>query len=128
MGGNEHEILALLKDMFEISQGRGQSKHDGIYCTLRARNESCPHPEYSSCIAYGCPYLVFTRYGLVPLLEVLKEFKEMAESGDKKAASVLKQVLLPRYKNIINAIMRDTDMSQSDRNGIKSLMEDILHG
>lgn len=128
MSGNDHEVSVLLRDMFEISQGRGQSKHEGVYCTLRARNESCPHPEYSSCIAYGCPYLVFTRYGLVPLLEVLRDFKNMAESGDAKAASVLRQVLLPRYKNILNAVMRDADMSQADRQGIKLLMEDILHG
>lgn len=127
MDGDEQEVITLMKDMFEISQGRGMSKHEGVYCTLRARNEQCPHPAYTSCIAYGCPHLVFTRYGLMPLLEVLRDFKHNADAGDGKAAAVLRQFLFPRYKNILNTVMNEMNMNSQGRGGIKRLMEEVLY-
>lgn len=126
-GGNEKELTNLLKSMFEISQGRGAAMDEGVHCTLRARNELCVHPDYGSCIEHGCPYLVFTRYGYLPLLRVLKDYRDRGRNGDLKAFKVLQTVLFPRYRSIINRIIHEMNMSQAEKNGLKLLMEETLN-
>ena len=126
VAGNKKETLLILKNMYEISQGRGKGKDSGIHCILRVRDEVCCHPEYESCLANACPYLVFTRYGYAALIEVLKQFRDAALSGDKKAEAALKKVILPMYRDILNAFMNEMGISKEERLGMKRLMEENL--
>lgn len=126
--GDDKAVLSMLKAMFEISQNRGKGKDDGIYCLRRARKEACQHPECESCLASCCKDLVFTRYGYLPLLKILKKFKDQAANGNKRAREILYKVLIPRYQNILNTLMNTMNMTQEERNGLKLLLEEELHG
>lgn len=126
--GEKDTVLNMMKKMYEISQNRGQGKDKGIYCLRRAGKEICSHPDYESCLANGCPYLVFTKYGYRPLLRVLKGFKEEAVKGDKKAASILYKVLVPRYQDILNQLMKETAMDPEEKNSLKLMMKEELNG
>ena len=123
---NKGASLQLLKDMYEISQGRGASKDEGVHCVCRARGEVCKHPDYDSCLANACPYLVFTRYGYKALLEVISSYKSLADNGDKKAYSVLRDVIMPQFRDIINELMRDVHMPDTEREGLKLMMKEAL--
>ena len=90
--------------------------------------KSASHPDYESCLANGCPYLVFTRYGYRPLLQVLKDFKNEAVKGDKKAASILYKVLVPRYQDILNQLMKEKAMDPEERSSLKLMMKEELNG
>lgn len=125
--GNSETILQILTDMFELSQNRGKAKDDGVYCIARVRKEVCANPEYKSCLANACPYLIFTRYGYGPLVEVIRDYRLAANKGNAKAAHILKSIILPRYRDILNTLMREREMDQDDKNGMKKIMEDILH-
>ena len=125
--GKKEVVERAMLDMLEISQGRGKAKDDGLYCLKRARGEACIHPEYDSCLAGCCPYMVFTRAALIPLLEVLKSCMEKAKH-DPKEEAVLKKVMIPFYQDIINGLMRRTKMSKEDRLGIKKIVEEVLNG
>lgn len=128
MDGDETMALEMLKNMYEISQMKGKGKDTGIYCLKRAAGKACIYPEWNSCIANACPYLVFSRYGFMPLLKVLKEYQEKADNGNIKARSVLKEVLIPRYQKIINRIIKEFNLDQEERIGLKQLMTEVLHG
>lgn len=125
--GKKEAVEQTMLDMLEISQGRGKAKDEGLYCIKRARGEACPHPEYASCLAGCCPYMVFTRDALIPLLEVLKACMDKAKQ-DSKEEAVLKKVMIPFYQDIINGLMRQTNMAKEDRLGIKKNMEEVLYG
>ncbi|MBQ6856587.1 MAG: hypothetical protein IJO13_05745 [Lachnospiraceae bacterium] len=128
MNGDETMALEMLRNMYEISQMKGKGKDTGIYCLKRAAGKACIYPEWNSCIANACPYLVFSRYGFMPLLKVLKEYQEKADNGNIKARSVLKEVLIPRYQKIINRIIKEFNLDQEERIGLKQLMTEVLHG
>lgn len=125
---NDTAVLQMLKTMYEITQNRGQGKDHGVYCLLRAEKMACQHAEWDSCLANGCPYLVFTKIGYLPLLHILLNYQTEANKGNKKAKTVLQQVLIPRYQKIINQLMKDMNMSQEDRNGLKLIMRETLNG
>lgn len=126
--GNDTAVLQMLKTMYEITQNRGQGKDHGVYCLLRAKKMACQHAEWDSCLANGCPYLVFTKIGYLPLLHILLNYQTEANKGNKKAKTVLQQVFIPRYQKIINQLMKDMNMSKEDRNGLKLLMKETLNG
>lgn len=126
--GDEETVLRMLKVMFEISQSRGQGKDNGVYCLCRAGKQVCKHPEYESCLANCCHDLVFTRYGYLPLLKILKQFKDEAMNGNKKAQAVLYNVLIPRYQSILNRIMKETGMEPKEKEGLKLMMKEVLNG
>ena len=125
--GESDKVLQMLICMFEISQTRGKAKDEGCYCTLRALHMACEHPEYHSCIANGCRHTVLTRYGLRPSAQILLNYQDKAYAGDKKAEAVLKKILFPRYRLILNALMRDTGMTPEERKGIKLIIEEEQH-
>ena len=125
--GKKEVVDRIMLDMLEISQGRGKAKDLGLYCLKRARGEACLHPEYASCLAGCCPYMVFTRAALIPLLEVLQSCAEKAKR-DPKARAVLEKVMVPQYQDIINGLVRKTDMSKEDRLGIEKIIDEVLHG
>lgn len=127
-GGNDAAVLQILKSMYEITQNRGQGKDHGVYCLLRAEKMACQHAEWDSCLANGCPYLVFTKIGYLPLLRILLKYQTEANKGNKKAQTVLQQVLIPRYQKILNQLMKDMNMSKEDRNGLKMIMRETLNG
>ena len=121
--GNTSESLELLQNMLVISQQRGKGKDDGIYCLNRVRGKACPFPEFESCFICCCEELVFTRYGLLPLINVLNDFYTQSLTGDKKAMAILHDILIPRYQNILNQLLETSSLSQQERIGIKRLIE-----
>ena len=127
-GGNDAAVLQMLKSMYEITQNRGQGKDHGVYCLLRAEKMACQHAEWDSCLANCCPYLVFTKIGYLPLLHILLDYQADANKGNKKAQTVLQQVLIPRYQKILNQLMKDINMPKEDRNGLKLIMRETLNG
>lgn len=124
--GETDSVIRVLKAMYEISQGRGLAKDEGIHCLRRAQGELCAYPEYGSCLSNACPYLVFTKLGFKTLLKVILQFKNAADRGDVKANSVLHHVIMPRFRDVINSFMRDVNMNQSDRNGMRKIMREML--
>lgn len=126
--GNDTAVVRMLKSMYEITQNRGQGKDQGVYCLLRSEKMACQHAEWDSCLANCCPYLVFTKIGYLPLLNILLQYQAEAIKGNKKVKNILQQVLIPRYQKIINQLMKDTDMPKEDRNGLRLLMEETLNG
>ena len=121
--GDTAEALRLLQNMLTISQQRGSGKDYGVYCLKRAGGEACIHPEYESCFVCCCEDLVFTRYGLLPLIDVLNDFYVKAETGDKKAEGILIDVLIPHFQNVINQLIAISALSKEERKGIKRLIE-----
>ena len=124
--GNEKEAISILQSMFAISQQRGKGKDNGIYCLLRSRKEACIYPSYKSCLVACCENLVFTKYGIIPLLNVLKDFNAQAVAGNKKAESILKKILIPRYQRIINELITISNMPDNEQNSLLLLMQRIL--
>ena len=123
---NTQQTMNLLKSMFEISQGCGKSKDDGVGCLMRSQGKVCPYAEFKSCIANACPYLVFTKYGFKALLEVLQEYMTESKNGNRKADAILKSIILPRFKDILNSFMNEQHMSHDDRQGLKLFMKNTL--
>ena len=124
--GDTAESLRLLHNMLTISQQRGSGKDHGVYCLKRAEGEACSYPEYESCFVCCCEDLVFTRYGLLPLIDILNDFYMKAQLGDKKSEGVLMNVLIPRYQAIINQLIANSVLSKDERQGIKRLIENKL--
>ena len=126
--GNDNAVLQMLKSMYEITQNRGKGKDHGVYCLLRAEEEACRHAEWESCLANCCPFLIFTKIGYLPLLQILLKYQSDAKKGNKKAKNILQQILIPRYQKILNQLMKDMDMSNEDKNGLKLIMKEMLNG
>ena len=124
--GQNKTSESILAAMFEISQLRGRAKDEGIGCLLRAQKQACIHPRYESCIKNGCPHLVFMQLGFLPLVRILSEYVAKVKTGDKKAESVLRNVLLPRFQNIISFIMETHQADRETRVELKHLMETEL--
>lgn len=126
--GLTDKAIMMLESMFEITQGRGKGKDTGIYCILRASGDVCKHPEYDSCLANACPYLVFTRFGYRALLEVIGEYVQAAAFGDMKMAVALKSVIMPRFRAIINVVMKDMHIPREERAALRFMMEEVIDG
>lgn len=126
MNGENEKVLDILKGMYEIAQGRGKAKDEGIHCICRARGNPCAYPEFDSCLANACPYLVFTRYGYKALLEVLRDYKTSADAGDNKKAVVLQTIIMPRFRDILNALMREVNMEKKERAGLQFMLQEAL--
>lgn len=124
--GDADNVLIMLKSMFEITQNRGQAKDPGVYCIRRALGKACKYPEYRQCIPNACDEIVFCKYGYIPLLKVIKEYIRKAKI-DRKADGILKQVIIPRYQQIINKLMRDMNMDQNERLQMKEIMQEVLN-
>lgn len=124
--GDNEKVVDILKGMYEITQGRAKAKDEGIHCLCRARGNPCAYPEFDSCLANTCPYLVFTKYGYKALLEVIRDYKICADAGDVKKGSVLQQIIMPRFRDIINALMREVHMEQNERKGLRLMLEEAL--
>ena len=120
-------VVKQLTGMFEISQNRGKGKDRGIYCTRRALGEACAYPEHDSCLANVCPYLVFTRNGFGALLDVFRGYLRREYEGDQKSAAVLRNVILPRFKSILNELIRDTHMTQNERQALRAIVKVVQY-
>lgn len=106
-GKEERETDKILTVLYEIGNGKGLAKDKGIFCIKRAVGEKCDNGRFSSCIANDCPYLVFTKYGIDSLLEVIfKYFQKYEETKNVKYFMVIKQIIIPKYKKIIENIMK----------------------
>lgn len=126
--GKKDAVLAILKSMYEISQNRGKGKDFGVYCLLRAEKKACTCPMHQSCLANGCRNLVFTKLGYLPLLKLLNDYQKKGKAGDLKAQMVLKQVLIPRYQEILNQLISEMDLNRQERSALVSLMKEELNG
>lgn len=124
--GDNEQVLNILKGMYEISQGRGKAKDEGIHCLCRAKGMPCAYPEFGSCLANTCPYLVFTRYGYKALLKTIREYKKAADEGNNKMDSVLQNVIMPRFRDILNSLMREVQMNREERQGLQKMLKGAL--
>lgn len=125
MASNKQAVKQRMKEMLEISQSRGKAKDTGLYCLKRARGEACLHPEYDSCLANVCPHMVFTSLAVIPLLQVIKSYKD-ASKNDPKMKAVLEQVILPHYEEIIEALFKETNMGKIDRLALNKFRDEVL--
>lgn len=124
--GDEKEVIKILKGMYEITQGRGQGKDEGIHCLCRAEGGICKFPEFDSCLANACPYLVFTRWGYKALLEIIVDYKKAADEGNIKMKAVLADVIIPRFQNILNELMREVNMNRTEKGGLRGMLQEAL--
>ena len=100
--GKKEKALRILQDMFEVAQGFGRAKEPGIFCKKRAVGEACTSPNYESCIANVCPYLIFTETGIKTLLSVMAEYRQKAKTtGHPKYKNILKKKIEPAYQDIL---------------------------
>ena len=118
----------MLNSMFEISQTRGKAKDTGVYCLKRSVGQICSYPEWKSCLANACPYLVFSRYGYLPLLQMLHEYQIKINEGDVKAKAVFQQILKPRFQSIVNQIIKEYHLEKDEREGMKWMLQEVLNG
>ena len=128
ISGNEESMLAMLNSMFEIFQTRGKAKDTGVYCLKRSVGQICSYPEWKSCLANACPYLVFSRYGYLPLLQMLHEYQIKINEGDVKAKAVFQQILKPRFQSIVNQIIKEYHLEKDEREGMKWMLQEVLNG
>ena len=125
MEGKHETTDLIIKEMFEIGQGKGCGKDKGVYCKKRALGYSCEHPSYKSCLAGMCKYHVLTTDGIPALLDVLKEYKRLyVETGNKKYQVVLYKHIKPFYQDIINEIMRN--MNKEERTSLRGFIGEKL--
>lgn len=100
--GNSKKALYILYEMFEISQGFGKSKDEGVHCKKRALREACENPVFEHCVLNACPYLIFTESGIKSLIDVIYTYSKLAdETGHPKYKHVLSDVIIPSYKDIL---------------------------
>lgn len=125
--GSQSSAEKILKMMFTVTQNRGSAKDQGAYCMKRTAGEACVHPEWKSCLANCCPWLIFTKYGYWALLDILYNFQSRAMSGDKRAASILREYLIPRFQGIINHLIHETEMSSDDKRALQLMLEEKLN-
>ncbi len=118
----------ILRALFEISQGRGAAKDEHCYCVVRALGCACPHPCFASCLASGCDSLILTRFGIRPLLEVLKTNLQKEREGDQKAGAVLRKHLIPRYQKLMNWLVTKVaqDEGQEERRKEKEELGELI--
>ena len=126
VSGDSATIQVVLDSMFEISQGRGQSKDEGVGCLRRACGLACESPRFESCIKSACPHTVFTAYGYKALIAALEEYLNKAYTGDKKAEAILKTVLIPRFQNEINYLFVRNKVDPQVRAKMKKMLSDTL--
>ena len=49
-----------------------------------------------------------------------------SKNGNRKADAILKSIILPRFKDILNSFMNEQHMSHDDRQGLKLIMKNTL--
>jgi len=70
---------------------------------------------------------VFTSDGVPALINVIKDYQQKEiMTGNKKYGIALKTIIIPAFRDIINAIIKE--MSDEERKGIKLLIEGALNG
>ena len=116
-----------MKEMLEVSQGRGKAKDEGLYCKMRARGEACVHPEYNSCLAGCCRHMIFTADALIPLLKVLKSCLDEG-LHDPKMEAVFNNIMMPFYNDVIERLIRKMGLSEEDIDGIDQIAAEVLNG
>lgn len=125
---NQNLVLEMMRSMYAITQEKGEFNEQGIYCLRGIHGQSCVHPNRSSCIVAACPYLVFTKYAYMPLLEILCDFKKRMEHGDKKSKAIYEKILMPRYGLIIKQFIKGCNLDMEERMGLKEIMREVLNG
>lgn len=114
----------VLQAMMEVSMGRGKAKDKGIFCFLRSLDLGCEYWHSESCIAENCEHCIYTRDGLEALLEVMNDYMKEADNGDVKSEEILKQDLIPHFKDIISAQLKE--MSVQERKVIEKKIRRVL--
>ena len=122
LSGDNETTARMLGSMLAISQMRGKAKDAGVGCLLRAQGKVCAHPKYDSCLANACPYLVFTRHAIKPLLQILFDYSMSAKHGDLRAKSILRQVLIPRFQALINELINESIINAETKRDLKQLL------
>ena len=122
LSGDNETTARMLGSMLAISQMRGKAKDAGVGCLLRAQGKVCAHPKYDSCLANACPYLVFTRHAIKPLLQILFDYSMSAKHGDLRAKSILRQVLIPRFQALINELINESIINAETKRDLKPLL------
>ena len=122
LSDHREEIIKIMGNLYNISQNKGTAKDEGTYCLLRAEGKACSYPEYKSCLANACPYLILTEYAYRPLLEIVQKYINLANAGDRKAGSVCSQVIIPRFQLIINSVMNQYNFTREEREGLKKVL------
>jgi hypothetical protein len=116
----------ILKAMFAITQGKGKAKETGVWCIRRALGFSCDNPTYTSCIANLCPYHIFTRDGIIPLINVIKGYQKKAlETGNAKYRVALERHIIPAFQHIINELLKE--MEKQEKMELRRLIEEVLN-
>ena len=122
----QSEIPGLYKYL-ERTCEQSYNFNDLISAAKKALGFQCENPTYESCVANLCPYHVFTSDGVPTLVKIIKNYqiKELS-TGNKKYGIALKTKIIPAFQDIINAIVKE--MSEEDKAGIKTLIEEVLNG
>ena len=121
--GDKDKALLILQELFEISQGFGKSKDEGVFCKKRALGFACENPTCESCIANVCPYLVFTETGIRSLIDVIYMYVNKAkETKNPKYKAVLEDIIIPSYKNILADISKK--MKPEETAALKKAIEE----
>ena len=126
--GGVDEPLNVLKAMLRMSQGAGGfGKDDGTMCLVRAFGESCRMDSAKSCLANRCPYCVFSASGIPALVGVIRDYQEKyRRTGNRKYASILKNVLVPNWKAIGTELKMM--MSESEGKEFGGYLKEVLNG
>ena len=59
-------------------------------------------------------------------MKVIAEYVEGATSGDMKMAAALEHVIMPRFRVILNAVMKDMHIPREERIALKLMLEEVL--
>lgn len=121
----KEDTEAILRALLAIGQGYGQALDKGSYCLTRALGFKCPKGVRGSCITADCNQNILTAEVLPTLVKAIKEKKERADLGDRKANAVLQSRLMPKFKMVRKTLARITtseDMQLID-NELHRLLE-----
>lgn len=127
ISGDEEGILRMLESMYNISQMKGKSKEVGVYCLRTSLGRACKFPTCESCIIQGCDEQVFTKYGLNTLWEVIKQYYLAGSSGNRRAQSILDEILIPRYQSILRKLKKNVNMSKVEVHMLGTMLEGYLN-
>lgn len=123
--GQTKEPALILKAMFSLAQGRGRAKDAGIWCMKKALGYACENPAFVSCIANLCPYHIFTREGLLSLVNVIREYRARdLASGDSKYGIALRKYIIPAFQDVLNELLKE--MSSGQKEAVRALLKEAL--
>lgn len=122
--GNVKGSTQILKAMYEIGNGHGRSKVNGVFCLKSALGYVCDYPTHD-CIANLCPYHVFTSQGIPSLISIIKDYNDKyMDTGDSKYIEVLKQDIIPNFKQVLENL-RDF-MNYSDYQTVRKMIRESI--